>query len=1187
MLLRKVALSVFLLSFARITTAQQPPAPPPPAQPPLAHTLLWRISGKGLTAPSYLFGTMHLNDQRLFHFDDSVYRAIERTEGLAIELNPDEMAAYVVNKLFDQVQKGKKLGEVLDQGYLRRHSKALSKKFRKPAEEITTSDVLKEKNKWLSTYMEKGEMPTFVDAYLYNIARRQGKWLGGIEDMGDQAGLMEEPVDRSDLDYLLAGDSSLSPGSGANPLLEKMIDLYSRQDIAGIEAISTENSTTEQKDRLLITRNLKMSRRIDSLTALRTMFLAVGAAHLPGDSGVIRLLQQRGFTLTPVLSTKKIAAKDYTFKEVRLPWIPVTDPQGLYTVSMPGNPAAVKLYGLIEMKFLMDLFNMSGYCTMAILNTGNAGRNKDSLFRALALRVFHNGDLRPERTLENNGAPGREYIQPVEGSNIRLQVFINDNAIYMALVSALKKEVLTSTDADRFFQSFHVNKMIPTATAASYTFSDSTIGISLATPAKMTYNEKLSEGTDSAWKVSCYTAMDLTGSVFMLFSREVKPGYHITDDSVLYDALYGQMKLQYKDLTREDITVRGLRGMKMIGKNDNLSNIYMNATAVVKNNRFLILAIISDDQHIRSPAFEQIFNSLHFLPQPSSGWKTHRTADSAFSVWSPSPLRTEDKTRSEDAQLFAFDTLTATSYFILPTTLDKYSWYKDDSLFWKERTERYSENAILEQKDTRNGDMPGKEVFVKLHQEGNTCNRTRFILSGNTLYQLFLSGDKELLYSDNANKFFDSFRVNGPPPSADRLTRPRTKLLLQDLRSEDQPTRYRAFSALRTVPFGKEDLPLLEAALFGTYRSSYDTTSSIGINNALAGRLAELADPSALRLVKEAYPSFTQGKEDLKKVALALLARIHTTESYTLLGELLRLLPSAGSPGYGYRAGLLDSLALTATIYPSLQQLVKDTAQASFLARISLDLLDSGYIQQADIERIQTDITHLAAVLHPLRDSGVIDEYEIPYFIRFLGRLHTPASLKVLKSFLYEKDNGLAEEALLQWFRRGQLAPASLLHRLAADGKTRHTLYKDLTKLKKTSLFPPEYRTQAWFSEASVYDLVDEEEDGRLLKPVFLSKRTAAYNGEKYLFYLYKATFANDEDSSSYLAITGGYPLTGAALEPAEDLTGLYWKEPYDAGRVGELFKKYLELKKTSHVLHEAFERSHKASPGSSAESSQ
>ena len=61
------------------------------AQKPNANTLLWRITGNGLSQPSYLFGTMHLYDSRLFQFGDSVYSSLEKTDAYAMELDPNSM----------------------------------------------------------------------------------------------------------------------------------------------------------------------------------------------------------------------------------------------------------------------------------------------------------------------------------------------------------------------------------------------------------------------------------------------------------------------------------------------------------------------------------------------------------------------------------------------------------------------------------------------------------------------------------------------------------------------------------------------------------------------------------------------------------------------------------------------------------------------------------------------------------------------------------------------------------------------------------------------------------------------------------------------------------------------------------------------------------------------------------------
>jgi uncharacterized protein YbaP (TraB family) len=65
-------------------------------------TLLWRISGNGLTKPSFLYGTMHLQDKRLFNFGDSLYQSLEKVEGFALEIDFKE---YLDSMFINQLQK--------------------------------------------------------------------------------------------------------------------------------------------------------------------------------------------------------------------------------------------------------------------------------------------------------------------------------------------------------------------------------------------------------------------------------------------------------------------------------------------------------------------------------------------------------------------------------------------------------------------------------------------------------------------------------------------------------------------------------------------------------------------------------------------------------------------------------------------------------------------------------------------------------------------------------------------------------------------------------------------------------------------------------------------------------------------------------------------------------------------------
>src|SRR5690606_30967526 len=52
-------------------------------------SLLWEITGKGLSRPSYLFGTMHVSSKLAFHLADSFFLGIRNADVVALETNPE------------------------------------------------------------------------------------------------------------------------------------------------------------------------------------------------------------------------------------------------------------------------------------------------------------------------------------------------------------------------------------------------------------------------------------------------------------------------------------------------------------------------------------------------------------------------------------------------------------------------------------------------------------------------------------------------------------------------------------------------------------------------------------------------------------------------------------------------------------------------------------------------------------------------------------------------------------------------------------------------------------------------------------------------------------------------------------------------------------------------------------------
>lgn len=149
------------------------------------NTLLWRIDGNGLSKPSYVFGTIHLTKKELFKLGDSVYNALETTEGFATELDINELAVNLINEAFNNITE-RGLEEKMSRQEREKYGELLKKKFKKPLKDITSEDLIKYKNDWLNNYLKEGEMETILDVHLYTIATSLGKFTTGIEDIEDQ-----------------------------------------------------------------------------------------------------------------------------------------------------------------------------------------------------------------------------------------------------------------------------------------------------------------------------------------------------------------------------------------------------------------------------------------------------------------------------------------------------------------------------------------------------------------------------------------------------------------------------------------------------------------------------------------------------------------------------------------------------------------------------------------------------------------------------------------------------------------------------------------------------------------------------------------------------------------------------------------------------------------------------------------
>ena len=82
---------------------------------------------------------------------------------------------------------------------------------------------------------------------------------------------------------------------------KKMLAYYNAGNLNGIKKITEEDEAfTKHKDLLLTNRNENWISKIEDFSKEQPTFFGVGAAHLIGDKGVIKLLRAQGYTVIAI-----------------------------------------------------------------------------------------------------------------------------------------------------------------------------------------------------------------------------------------------------------------------------------------------------------------------------------------------------------------------------------------------------------------------------------------------------------------------------------------------------------------------------------------------------------------------------------------------------------------------------------------------------------------------------------------------------------------------------------------------------------------------------------------------------------------------------------------------------------------------------------------------------------------------
>jgi len=1150
-LIRTGLFATFFLFFSTIAFGQQK----------YPSTLLWKISRPGLTQPSYIYGTMHMQDRRLFYFGDSVYAAIEKTAGFAIEINPDEMMDSIFRSMGKE-DTSALLKKILSETEYKKIEKQLEKKFKTAADKITTKKLAQEKKRMKTLFKKKDDMPAIMDLYLFSIARKQGKVTGGIEDLADQFEITDE-IGKFDVYDFIKDDSALRFS-----YMESMLKIYVNNDLTSLDMMVNGNLESSYKDLLLIKRNRKMAMRMDSLSHVRTTFFAVGAAHLPGDSGLITLLQQKGYQVDPVFSSKNIAPENYTYTAKEPLWLKVEDENKMCSVYMPGTPSDVMLQGTLPLKMYMDMGEMDVYgITVTPLSEEEA--KSDSVFdRIIANYKKAAYDIQSIKKISYKNSRGIEMYAIQEGAGeYRYRMLINGNKLFIIIFGGSTGDNLYSAQAERFFSSLSFNEENMAADQKWQLFTNEKNAFSMLVPGKTAASK---ERDDDGELYDQYTSVDYSdGTYYMTIIRDTKAGYYIENDSIYFDDYKKNMESnpayrikEFNTLKFKDYNACHFRALQQF----NGLEILLEGYLIRRGARTYLPMVVMPKEKADFPQITNFFRSFTPLPFKTGEWKKQVLPGTGISLFTPAPfiMTVADSTGFDfnpDLKKFiALDNNTAESYSAEIEILSPYYWSNSDSAFFINRANRFKDfgDSILSWHYT---DGPVKEGFA-LIQKSNTAlfKKLKFFLNGDTLYTFFAFQNDEGLKHVQAQKYFTEIHFSQQYPTTIFVNK--AAALLKAIASEDSAVATGARDVLNTVEFTRNDLPLLYSALSKKYKS-YQTEFR-SVNEVISGIITGLNDSSVVDVVRAQYNIINDSTGDVQMLMLGLLASQKTATSYKLLKQLfLEHSPKSGN-SYSVINALLDTLNLAKDLFPEVTALFGDTVIGGGIAKLAIELLDSSVLS---IEKILQNENGLINLAQKQYEEIKNDEEAYPVYnvnvIALLGRFNTKQSNDMLYTFLSLPDKWVKQNAILALLRNNNTVPGKHIREFAADREWRTSFYESLQSINKTAVFPKAFYSQLKFAESYLYNSLMEyyELDAKSMQ--FVKEKTAEINGKQKRFYVFKIILNDDAEKTPRFAICGAFDMNKdiAEIKEEEQDVFLNYEEVFSLSKLDEVFKKYIDEK--------------------------
>lgn len=278
-----------------------------------ASALLWKVEQPGSKAPpSHLFGTVHLTDERIAKLPPAARKALDRAATVVLEVadlsrqaSQNALSSAMRLAIFTD-------GNSLEKLVTREEFEAVRQTVSKVG---LPADTARHLRPWIVSMLLSGtdcerkkleDGGVVLDMRIAEVARRRNVPMVSLETIDGQLEALAAVPEAEQLDMLRAG---LAYASRSSDLVETTLQFYLKRNLGGVwpfqmalaeKAGIKAASFAGLQQELIAKRNARMLERALPHLAKGGTFMAVGALHIPGKSGLVALLRQAGYTVTPV-----------------------------------------------------------------------------------------------------------------------------------------------------------------------------------------------------------------------------------------------------------------------------------------------------------------------------------------------------------------------------------------------------------------------------------------------------------------------------------------------------------------------------------------------------------------------------------------------------------------------------------------------------------------------------------------------------------------------------------------------------------------------------------------------------------------------------------------------------------------------------------------------------------------------